>query len=171
MVTLFLTARYDGRLEVPPPIPGSIPVPVPIRLDLIKFQIFALNSAQVKPNRPCILKFLISAFLTAASDSAVFSISQIANNPIKAGKRPKPLSRACKPKVNLGKASIGAVPTRAAVKLISPLARPFASEPLAKLAINVSENTSSAKYSNGPLGHILMQLLPGVVLSKTKQES
>ena len=84
------------------------------------------------------------------SVSEVFRISEMAKSPIRAGNRSNPLSRAWRPNVNLGNASIGAEPTKASAIPIRPLANPLESELPDKLAIIVRENMAMANNSNGP---------------------
>ena len=85
--------------------------------------------------------------LNAFFSLAALMISEMANIPIRIGRMSNPASRAWKPKVKRGIPSIGAAPTIAKAKPMTPLTSPLTTEPLIKLAIIEIENTPTAKYS------------------------
>src|SRR5699024_302054 len=137
-------------LAVPPPIPGKIPMPTPIKVDRMKLKGFLNTAAKGKLTFVDLSLVSLESIGLSFRSSITFSISETANIPMSTGSNWKPALKFSIPKVQRGYESIGAAPTNENVKPRSAAITPLTREPSDKLDINVKANIVIAKYSNGP---------------------
>jgi len=137
---------YAIKFEVPPPIPGRIPIPKPIIADRNALPSCRINSVIVIP-KPLILTFGISSGCCSVLSVQVFNTSEIAYKPTNTVKILKPDFSVIVPNVKRGIPTTGSMPTVDNIKPKTPVIKPLIIFSDDRTTMSTTEKRATAKYS------------------------
>ena len=130
------------------PMPGRMPIHVPMTDERTMFQACALQSL-TDIRIPLVENFVRSTLRSMSTISAINWLT--ANTPISTGRRPSPPFRYITPQVRRGKPpAAGSTPGIATNIPSAPESSPLTIDPWLTEAISTMAMTTRVKYSNGP---------------------
>ena len=136
--------------DTPPPMPGRMPMPTPMRAERTALGIWVTNSLREKPKPRILTELLISTVSGWRTFSAYLTTSVMAKMPMSSTSSLKPAVRFTLSKVKRGLESMGARPTVASMAPMTAEMRPLGRSLPVRVMTRDREKMVSAQYSKGP---------------------